>query len=105
MWTDNFYTNLLDWSYLNVIGMAFQKTLEIFNPTRELGMKNSIRAYFNSSVQSISFSKDCAQISTGLNSGQLYIYDFVRNKKIREISLSRKRLSTIEWKGLLLCGS
>lgn len=68
-------------------------------------MKNSIKAYFNCPVQSISFSKDCAQVAIGMNSGQLNIYDFVRNKKIREIPLSRKRLSTMEWKGMLLCGS
>lgn len=107
-WKDNYYTNLLDWSHGNFIGVALRNDLCLYNMSVgdefETGLYR--RYHFQrieETINAIKFAPANTQITVGSVSGQLTTYDYFREKTaFNRKNHHHQRITAIEWEGNML---
>ena len=99
---DNYYTNLLCWSYQNQIAISLENTIYFFD------YKNSdINEFYEADklekVTSLAFDNYGERLAMGNILGQVSIWDVERKKEIMCIDKHLDRVSCLDWteKGLL----
>lgn len=97
---DDFYLNLISWSSENVLAIALDKSVYIWNATTG---SVDLAAECQFSVTSLSWSPDCFYLSIGLNNGSVEIWDMESNQKLRTMSGGHQsRIGVHSWNDHLL---
>lgn len=99
---DDYYLNLLSWSSNNIIAIALETSIYLYNATNgntiELFDTQNLEDY----ISSVSFSKDGSYLSFGTSSHQIQIWDVNEQKRIRSFSGHISRISALDWNEALL---
>lgn len=82
--TDDYYLNLLDWSSTDVLAVALEKSVYLWNTNN--GTIEVLNYNSNLPITSLSFSADSALLAVGLDNGDTQIWDFQANKKLRSMA-------------------
>lgn len=111
-WKDDYYTNLLDWSYNNFICAGNQHHLYFYNMTIDDEKEsNQVRSYLlpdrEENLNSIKFFTSSTKIGIGYFRGSLKCFDYLNEKMVIEKKGYHKgRIGTLDWVGgLLFSGS
>ncbi|XP_027360972.1 protein FIZZY-RELATED 2-like [Abrus precatorius] len=98
---DDFYLNLVDWSFNNVLAVALGNSVYLWNASSskvtklcELGMDDC--------VCSVSWAQRGTYLAVGTNSGKVQIWDASQCKTIRTMEGHRLRVGTLAWSSSLL---
>lgn len=93
---DDFYLNLVDWSSQNVLAVALESAVYVWNATTlttselcDLGDMNQ--------VTSLSWSNKGNHLSVGTRQGQVQIWDINTKKKVRTLEGHLARVSSLAW--------
>jgi len=78
---DNWY-NLLDWGRRNVIAVALDDTVYLWNATKESTSELVTVSEASSPVSSVSWAPDGCRIAIGGNSSTVDLYDATTNKLV-----------------------
>ena len=103
-WQDNYYANLLDWSYNNFIGVANNQNIFFYNMALD-NIENQVeksqftRKYHVSChleyINAIHFSQVNTKIMVGYNYGSLVLFDYFKDRKLHVIKPHSERISCI----------
>jgi cell division cycle 20-like protein 1 (cofactor of APC complex) len=93
---DDFYLNLVDWSSHNILAVALDSAVWVWNATTltttelcDLGDMNQ--------VTSLSWSNKGNHLSVGTRQGQVQIWDINTKKKVRTLTGHMARVSSLAW--------
>ena len=90
---DDFYLHLLDWSCRNLLAVGLEKSVYIWN-----GSNNNVDLLTNlpnDQICSLSWSKSGEKLIFGTNSGEIQIFDIVKNKKISSYKEHKERVGVV----------
>ena len=78
---DDFYLNLVDWSVQNMLGVALNNSVYLWN-----GNNNKVNKLMESSqnISSINWSKKGNIIGIGMNDGKVQLFDINKQMQIQE---------------------
>ncbi|XP_022631623.1 protein FIZZY-RELATED 1 isoform X2 [Vigna radiata var. radiata] len=98
---DDFYLNLVDWSSSNVLAVALENSVYLWNASSskvtklcDLGVDDS--------VCSVGWAPLGTYLAVGSNSGKVQIWDVTQGKSIRTMEGHRLRVGTLAWSSSLL---
>jgi len=97
---DDYYLNLLDWSPRNVLSVALQGAVYLWNAT-----SNEVVELFNgnTSVTSVSFNPSAPQfLAVGMDNNQVQLWDVERSTQLRTLSGHSARVGSLAWNGHIL---
>ncbi|KAK9070313.1 hypothetical protein SSX86_010714 [Deinandra increscens subsp. villosa] len=100
---DDFYLNLLDWGTSNVIAIALENTVYLWeaengNTSELVTVDNSIGP-----VTSVKWAPDGRHISVGLNSSDVQLWDATSNKLLRTLrGCHQSRVGSLDWNNHIL---
>jgi cell division cycle 20-like protein 1 (cofactor of APC complex) len=97
---DDFYLNLLEWSSQNILSVALDSSLYMWN-----GNNNKVVRFCDinpCSISSIAWNQAGSQISIGNSQGITEVWDMERNSKVSELTGHSARVSSLSWSGNLL---
>lgn len=97
---DDFYLNLLEWSPQNILSVALDSSLYMWN-----GNNNKVIRFCDinpCAITSIAWNQSGSQISLGNNQGVTEIWDLERNAKVVDLFGHNARVSSLSWAGNLL---
>lgn len=82
-WIDNYYSNLLDWSYNNFICAANNQNLYFYNMAMDDQLENALYRQYtvrncHEKINSIHFSPTHTKIALGYNEGSFVFYDYFK---------------------------
>lgn len=99
---DDYYTNLLSWSYQDFIGICLDNTVYLFD-YRTNDITTFYEAYKVEKVTSLTFDPYGERLAMGNILGQVSIWDVERKKELLCIDKHIDRVSCLDWsdKGLL----
>lgn len=103
---DDFYTQLLDWSFCNVVGIALDNRVYAWNAkTQESCCLNS-HEETSHYYSALSFHPREHTIGFVLSNGSLELMDYDTCSLVRTISVSHERVAAIDWHNTVIaCGS
>ena len=86
-WKDNYYTNLLDWSFDNFICAGFGTDLFMYNMAIDDDLESSLYRKFpipmnGEFLTSLKCNPINPQVSLGYSNGSMKIYDYVKEKSV-----------------------
>lgn len=97
---DDFYLNLVAWSAENVLAIALDKSVYVWNATTG---SVDLAAECQHSVSSLNWSPDCFYLSIGLSNGAVEIWDMETGKKLRTmVGSHNSRVGVHSWNDHLL---
>lgn len=83
---DDFYLNLVDWSAQNVLAVALESAVYVWNATTSTVANLCDLSRYNDQITSLSWSNKGAHLSVGTKSGQVHIWDINARKKVRTLN-------------------
>jgi cell division cycle protein 20 (cofactor of APC complex) len=93
---DDFYLNLLDWSSLNVIAIALDKSIYLWNA--DTGDIKPLNYQSDSnSIASVSWSSDGSYLAVGTSDGDTQVWDVETNTKLRSMTGHESRVGVLSW--------
>ncbi|CAM0140020.1 WD repeat-containing protein slp1 [Umbelopsis sp. WA50703] len=93
---DDFYLNLLDWSSLNVIAIALDKSIYLWNA--DIGEIKALNYQSETnSVASVSWSSDGSYLAVGTSDGDTQVWDVETNTKLRSMTGHESRVGVLSW--------
>ena len=103
---DDYYLNLLDWSCTNLVAIALEAQVYVWNAetgdVSKLCEVGSGEEADPESVGSLKFSDDGSYLAIGTSSGPIQIYDVANSARIRTMSGHLTRVPTLSWSGAVL---
>jgi cell division cycle protein 20 (cofactor of APC complex) len=103
---DDYYLNLLDWSSTNLLAIALEDSVYIWNAqSGEVGSLCSVasgEADSEEMVCSVKFSDDGSYLAVGTSSGPIQIYDLNTSTRIRTMAGHATRVPSLSWSGAIL---
>lgn len=93
---DDYYLNLLDWSSKNVIGVALQSSVYLWNAQNN-GVKKLLDLGADDFVTSVSWIKRGTHLAVGTNKGLVQIWDAERCKRVRTMTGHDMRTGALAW--------
>ena len=93
---DDFYLNLVDWSSQNVLAVALEQSVYVWNATTLTVSELCDLGDFNQ-VTSLSWSNKGNHLSVGTKTGQVQIWDINQKKKVRTLDGHMARVSSLAW--------
>jgi WD40 repeat protein len=99
---DDYYTNLLSWSFQNQIAISLDNTVYLFD-YKTSDAESFYEAYKLEKVTSLAFDIYGERLAMGNLLGQVSIWDVERKKEIMSIDKHYDRVSCLDWseKGLI----
>lgn len=93
---DDYYLNLLDWSNLNVVAVALERNVYVWNA--DSGSVSALAETDESTyVASVKWSHDGSFLSVGLGNGLIDIYDVESQTKLRTMAGHQARVGCLSW--------
>lgn len=93
---DDFYLNLIDWSCKNVLAVALEGMVYVWNATTS-SVKELCNVGDYDQVTSLGWSNNGNYLSVGTRSGDIQIWDVVAQKRVRTMGGHDARVSSIAW--------
>jgi len=93
---DDFYLNLLDWSSLNVIAIALDKSIYLWNADTGDIKPLNYQSDTNS-IASVSWSSDGSYLAVGTSDGDTQVWDVETNTKLRSMTGHESRVGVLSW--------
>ncbi|ESW30440.1 hypothetical protein PHAVU_002G153000 [Phaseolus vulgaris] len=98
---DDFYLNLVDWSSSNVLAVALENSVYLWNASSSKVTKLCDLGA-DDSVCSVGWAPLGTYLAVGSNSGKVQIWDVSQGKSIRTMEGHRLRVGTLAWSSSLL---
>ena len=95
---DDFYLNLLDWSSTNIISVGLENAVYIWSACNSKVTKLCEVAE-NEAISSVSWSQRGNHLAVGTSTGEVQLYDVVKNKLVRTMQGHAGRVGSIAWNG------
>ncbi|KAI9280522.1 WD40-repeat-containing domain protein [Sporodiniella umbellata] len=92
---DDYYLNLLDWSSTDIVAVALDKSVYLWNSAN--GTIQALNYDLDHAITSVSFSADSTYLAVGIDNGDTQIWDFQANKKLRSMAAQSGRVSALSW--------
>lgn len=92
---DDYYHNVLDWSSTNVVALALDKAVYLWNADN--GTIQALNYNNDDQVASVSWSSDGSYLAVGTTKGDLQVWDAQSNKKLRSMSGQNCRIGVLGW--------
>lgn len=93
---DDFYLNLLDWSSSNLLSVGLSNSVYIWNASNSKVVRLAELSE-NDLVTSTSSSPTSNVLGVGTHSGQVQLWDCIKNKKISTLNGHSGRVGAISW--------
>jgi len=98
---DDFYLNVLDWSAGNVLAVALQSDVYLWNgATAAVERLTSVPA--GTSVASVGWSVRGNHLAVGLSTGEVQIWDVAAKRHVRSMGGHTQRATAVAWAGATL---
>eukprot|EP01114_Cavostelium_apophysatum_P007953 TRINITY_DN20182_c0_g1_i1.p1 TRINITY_DN20182_c0_g1~~TRINITY_DN20182_c0_g1_i1.p1 ORF type:complete len:480 (+),score=94.20 TRINITY_DN20182_c0_g1_i1:284-1723(+) len=94
---DDYYLNLLDWSSQNMLAIALNRNVYIYDANTSKSSEFMRTQEQNDIITAVSFAKMGHQIAIGTNSAEIQIWDVERTKLLRTITGHSSRVSALDW--------
>ncbi|KAG5061456.1 hypothetical protein GYH30_002319 [Glycine max] len=98
---DDFYLNLVDWSSNNILAVALENSVYLWNASSSKVTKLCDLG-IDDSVCSVGWAPLGTYLSVGSNSGKVQIWDVSQGKSIRTMEGHRLRVGALAWSSSLL---
>ena len=99
--TDDFYLNLIDWSWTNLLAVGLGSCVYLWsassgkvNKLCDLGAEDT--------VTSVGWSQRGSHLAIGTNRGELQVWDPTTARKLRTMTGHQSRIGSVAWNGYLL---
>jgi cell division cycle protein 20 (cofactor of APC complex) len=94
---DDFYLNLLDWGHTNVVAVALDNVVYLWNA--ESGDVTPLDEFDSPLyVSSLKWSVEGKYLSVGLSDGTINLYDPRQQKLLRKLRVQVQRVGAIAWR-------
>lgn len=94
---DDFYLNLIDWGYCNIVAVALENVVYLWNA--EAGDSTVLDEFDDPLyVSSVKWSVEGKYLSVGLSDGTLRLYDPKQKKLLRTLRVQLQRVGAIAWR-------
>lgn len=94
---DDFYLNLLDWGHCNIVAVALENVVYLWNA--ESGDVTQLDEFEAPTyVSSLKWSVEGKYLSVGLSDGNLRLYDPKQKKLLRTLRAQMQRVGAIAWR-------
>lgn len=90
---DDYYLNLLDWSSQNVVAIALNRAVYLWNA--DMGSVSTLGS--TDAVASLSWSADGAYLAIGTMDGDTQVWDVEANQKLRSMTGHHCRVGVLSW--------
>lgn len=94
---DDYYSNILDWSSNDIIGVSLMNSLYLWKNTKGNNQVVNLSEFESHVFCSIKFARNGQVISAGDDTGNLHIYDINTDKKVMNFKGHEGRISTMDW--------
>ena len=102
--TDDFYSNILDWSCQNQLAVCLNNIIYLMDMQTYNNTK-LYHAYDCESITSIKFNKEGDKLIFGNIIGQLSVWDLNKQKEINSFTTHNDRIAALDWKDVVISGS
>ncbi|KAI8076569.1 WD40-repeat-containing domain protein [Gilbertella persicaria] len=92
---DDYYLNVLDWSKTNVVAVALDKAVYLWNANN--GTIQALNYNDEDTVASVSWSGDGSYLCVGTTTGDTQIWDVQANTKLRSMRGQKGRIGVVAW--------
>ncbi|KAI8371283.1 WD40-repeat-containing domain protein [Choanephora cucurbitarum] len=92
---DDYYLNVLDWSKHNVVAVALDKAIYLWNANN--GTIRALNYEDDDPVASVSWSGDGAYLCVGTTTGDTQIWDVESNTRLRSMRGQKGRIGVAAW--------
>jgi cell division cycle protein 20 (cofactor of APC complex) len=106
---DDYYLNLLDWSPTNIVAIALEHQVYVWNAESgdvsrlvDLNPEDESGAPGDDYVCAVKFSDDGSYLAVGTSTGPIQIYDVAQAQKIRTMAGHLSRVPSLSWSGAVL---
>ncbi|KEH22236.1 putative transcription factor WD40-like family [Medicago truncatula] len=102
---DDFYLNLLDWSSRNVVGIAIENSVYLWNASDTSSSELVTVDDQHGPVTSINWAQDGCHLAVGLNNSLVQIWDTTAKKQLRTLKAGhshRARVGSLAWNNHIL---
>ena len=93
---DDFYLNLVDWSAQNILAVALDSQVYVWNATTS-SVQELCDIGDDDQVTSLSWSQSGNHLSVGTKYGQMKIWDINSRKEVRSMDGHTQRVSSLAW--------
>jgi cell division cycle protein 20 (cofactor of APC complex) len=98
---NDYYLNLLDWSFHNVLAIGLDKSTYLWN-TEDGKVTPLLETEGTNVITSVKFSNDGDIVAVGVNDGSIHLMDAATCKRLRVMKGHRTRVGTLAWYGSTL---
>ncbi|KAI8364780.1 WD40-repeat-containing domain protein [Radiomyces spectabilis] len=92
---DDYYLNLLDWSKLNVVAVALDRSVYLWNADN--GSIRPLNYQGQDAITSVRWSTDGAYLAVGTANGDTQVWDAEANTKLRSMVGQQHRIGVLSW--------
>lgn len=92
---DDYYLNLLDWSSLNVVAIALDRAVYLWNADN--GTIKALNYNNQDPVSSLAWSADGTYLAVGTTAGDTQVWDVEANTKLRSMVGQYSRVGSLSW--------
>ncbi|XP_042303764.1 cell division cycle protein 20 homolog B [Sceloporus undulatus] len=99
---DDYYLNILDWSQDNLLALALESIVHIWNGERSEKLE-SIDLYSGSKyIASLAWMRENSYLALGTSDGEVQLWDVETQKRLRNIFGCRSVIGAMSWNGYIL---
>lgn len=100
---DDYYTNLLDWSSKNIVAIALDSKIYLWNANNgDVNVICEDTSRIGSDVCSISWTQDGKYLGVGTSEGDTQIWDVEQDRKLRSMCGHITRVGVLSWNKYIL---
>eukprot|EP01063_Lacrimia_lanifica_P022094 TRINITY_DN2979_c0_g7_i1.p2 TRINITY_DN2979_c0_g7~~TRINITY_DN2979_c0_g7_i1.p2 ORF type:complete len:470 (+),score=150.90 TRINITY_DN2979_c0_g7_i1:148-1557(+) len=99
---DDYYLNLLDWSNTNILSVALNQTVYLWNAESGDITQLTSNCQEDNIVTGVNFAKDTPYLAIGTNDAVVELWDIGTNKKERTLKGHVARVGSLAWNGRLI---
>jgi len=93
---DDYYLNLLDWSSTNVVAIALDKSVYLWNASTG-NVEELCTSHESDYIASVKWTKDGSYLAVGTGGGDTQIWDAETSAKVRSMSGHIARVGVVAW--------
>ncbi|KAL6600562.1 hypothetical protein ACP70R_045362 [Stipagrostis hirtigluma subsp. patula] len=100
---DDYYLNLLDWGSKNVVSIALENTMYLWNSSDSSTTELMTVDDDSGPITSVSWAQDGQNIAIGLNSSDIQLWDASSNRLLRTLrGVHQSRVGSLAWNSNIL---
>ncbi|XP_027793949.2 cell division cycle protein 20 homolog B isoform X1 [Marmota flaviventris] len=99
---NDYYLNILDWSFKNVVAVALGSAVYIWNGENHNGVENIDLGLTCNYVSSVSWIKEGTCLAVGTSEGEVQLWDVVTKKQLRNMLGHLSVVGALSWNHYLL---